>query len=133
LASTIEPSAARDVSVAELVSRLGVESKSLARDVRELAIAELRGRLAELRVLAVLLAAAGGVLLLGLLAAGAGAIAALALAMPVWASALVVAFTALVAGGLVGLAAVRRLRRLAAPPEKTIAVLKEGVRWLQAR
>lgn len=123
----------RDASIAELVSRLSVESRSLARNVGELASAELRGRLAELRVLAVLLAAAGGVLLLGLLAAGAGAIAALALAMPVWASALVVAFTALVAGGLVGLAAVRRLRRLAAPPEKTIAVLKEGVRWLQAR
>jgi hypothetical protein len=133
LATVIEPPETRDDSIAELVSRLAVESRSLARDVRELAIAELRARLVELRVLAMLLPAAGALLLLGLLAAGAGAIAALALAMPIWASALVVAFLAFVVGGLVGFAGIRRLRRLAASPEKTIAVLKEGTRWLQAR
>ena len=120
-------------SIAELVSRLSVESRSLARDVSELASAELRGRVVELRVLAVLLPLAGGVLLLGLLAAGAGAVAALALVMPIWAAALVVAIVALVAGGLLWAAAAERLRRLTAPPEETLAVLKEGTRWLQAR
>jgi hypothetical protein len=132
LATTLS-SEPRDASIAELVSRLSVESRSLARNVGELASAELRGRLAELRVLAVLLPLAGGVLLLGLLAAGAAAVAAFALAMPLWAAALVVAFVALVAGGLIGVAAVGRLRRLTAAPEKTLAVLKEGARWLQAR
>ncbi len=132
MATTVEPSPPADASIAELVSRLSAESRSLARDVRELASAELHGRLAELRGFALLLSLAGAVLLLGLLAAGASAIAALSQTLPVWASALVVAFVAIVMGALAGFAAVRRLRRLSAPLETTIAVLKEGARWLQA-
>ena len=132
MSTTIDP-AAGDASIADLVKRLTAESRSLARDVCALASAELGGRVVDVRALAVLLPMAGGVLLLGLLAAGAGATAALALAMPIWAAALVVASVALVAGGLLWAAAVERLRRLTAPPEKTLAVLKEGASWLQAR
>lgn len=132
MGTTVDP-AAGDASIADLVKRLTVESRSLAGDLCALASAELRGRVVDVRALAVLLPMAVGLLLLGLLAAGAGAVAGLALAMPVWAAALVVAFVALVAGGLLWAAAVERLRRLTAPPEQTLGVLKEGASWLQAR
>jgi putative superfamily III holin-X len=130
LASTrLTPS---QTSLVELVSQLAADARLLVREILELARAELGVRLSELRGLLVLLAAAGGALLVGLFAGTAAAVAALALVMPLWAAALVVAVAVLALAAALARAAVARLRRIAQPPELTLGALKEGAQWLRA-
>jgi ribose/xylose/arabinose/galactoside ABC-type transport system permease subunit len=120
-------------SIVELVGQLASEAKALVREILNLAGAELRVRVSALRGLLLLLAGALGALLVGLLAAVTAAVAALALVMPLWAAALVVAVAVLAVAGALAGAFVSRLRRIATPPEETLAVLKEGTQWLRAR
>jgi hypothetical protein len=120
-------------SLVELVDQLADEARALVHEILNLAGVELRVRLSELRGLFLLLAGALVALAAGLLAAVAAAVAALALAMPLWAAALVVAALVLAIAGALAAAAVARLRRIAKPPEETLAVLKEGTAWLRAR
>ena len=120
-------------SIRQLVSRLGSEGRALLEEILRLVGAEARGRLSELRLAVVLLAAAGCAFLVGLVTASAAAVALLARAMPVWAAALVVAAIVLGVGAAVAAVAFGRLRRMARPPEQTLETLKEGVRWLRPR
>jgi ribose/xylose/arabinose/galactoside ABC-type transport system permease subunit len=118
-------------SLVELVGQLADEARALVSEIVNLAAAELHVRVSELRGLFVLLAGALVALLVGLLAAVTAAVAALALAMPLWAAALVVAVAVLAIAGALAGAAVARLRKIAKPPEETLAVLKEGTAWLR--
>jgi len=119
-------------SIGELVGQLASEARALVREILDLAGAELRVRGSELRGLFLLLAGALCALVVGLLAAVTAAVAALALVLPLWAAALVVAVAVLAVAGVLTGAAVARLRRIAKPPEQTLAVLKQGAQWLRA-
>jgi len=120
-------------SLVELVGQLADEARALVREIVSLAGAELHVRVSELRGLFLLLAGAFVALVAGLLAALTAAVAALALAMPLWAAALVVSALVLAIAGALAGSAVARLRKIAKPPEETLAVLKEGTAWLRAR
>jgi hypothetical protein len=120
-----------EASVRRLVARLAGEGRALLAETASLLGAEARGRLADLRLAAVLVAAAGGTLLVGLVVASAAAVAALARAMPLWTAALVVAAGELAVGSILARLAVARLHRMASRPDQTLEVLQEGVRSLR--
>jgi hypothetical protein len=118
-------------SIRQLLARVADEGRALLGDVSRLVGAEARGRLADLRLAVVLLAAAGGALFVGLVIAGGAAVAALARVMPLWAAALAVAAAVLGLGVFLGRLAVARLRRMWSRPDQTLELLADGVRWLR--
>jgi Putative Actinobacterial Holin-X, holin superfamily III len=130
--ATFETWSPDEASIRQLVARLMGEGRALLADVAGLLGAEARGRVADLRGGAVLLASAGGTLLVGLAVASAAAVAALALAIPLWAAALLVAAVELALAFVLVRLAITRLRRMATPPEQTLEVLEKGVRLLRA-
>lgn len=124
----------REHSIGELVKDLASETSTLVRQEIDLAKAEMtdRGKRAGKGV--GMLAAGAAVALLALGALTACLIAALDLAMPTWAAALIVtAVYAAIAGAL--LMSGRNQVREAAPPvpEQTIDSVKEDVQWAKTR
>lgn len=120
-----------DKSLGDLFSELTSEISLLFRQEAELAKLELveKGtRMARHSGMLVVGAAVAHGAFLTLLAA---AVFALALAMPLWLSAL---FTGLIAG-LIGYASIhiglKRLKRMTPVPEQTIETLKEDKEWLK--
>lgn len=130
--ATIESWSPEQASIRQLVARLAVEGRALLADVSSLLGAEARGRVADLRAGSVLLAGAGGTLVVGLAVASTAAVAALAAVVPLWAAALVVAAAELALAFVLARRGVARLRRIAAPPGQTLEVLERGVRSLRA-
>jgi Putative Actinobacterial Holin-X, holin superfamily III len=124
----------RERSVPELVRQLSEETSTLVRQEIDLAKAELAGKARRVGVGAGALGAAAVVALYAVAAASVAVIAALALVMPVWGAAVVVAgFDAILAGAL-GLTGRRRLTAAMPPtPEATVDTVKEDVRWARNR
>ena len=124
----------RERSTAELIKQLSEETTTLVRQEIELAKAEVTDKAKRGGLGAGALGAAGLVGLYALATLTACVIAALALAMPVWAAALIV--TAVYGGVAAGLVVVgRRQLRVAMPPtpEATLETVKEDVRWAKTR
>jgi len=126
--------AMRDHSIAELVKDLATETSTLVRQEIDLAKAEMtdRGKRAGKGV--GMLAAGAAVALLAFGALTAGLIAALDLAMPTWAAALIATVVyGAIAAVLVQIG--RKQVQEAAPPvpEETIESVKEDVQWAKTR
>jgi uncharacterized membrane protein YqjE len=124
----------RERGMSQLVKDLSGQVSTLARQEVELAKAEIAQKGREAGVGAAFLggAAAAALLMLGSLTAF--LILVLALAMPAWASALIV--TVVWAGVAAALALLGRdrLRAMGKPvPEKTVETVKEDVQWLKGR
>ena len=130
--ATFESWSPEQASLRQLVARLVVEGRALLADVSSLLGAEARGRVADLRAGSVLLAGAGGTLVVALAVASAAAVAALAALLPLWAATLVVAAAELALAFFLARLGMARLSRMATPPEKTLEVLERGVRSLRA-
>lgn len=116
-----------DRSIPELLQRLGSDTSLLVRQELELARAELVGTLKRSREPAIAFGIAGIIALAAFGALTITFIAALSLALPVWASALIV--TILYA--VIAAAAIQRgrsaLKSLRPVPEQTIKTVKEDV------
>ncbi|MCY1016201.1 phage holin family protein [Pyxidicoccus sp. MSG2] len=112
----------------ELFSEFMEQGRRLVRAEVALARAELKTEAKKASAGAGLLAGGGVVLFLGALTFVAFLVAALAVLMPVWASALVVAVLLLAVGGAVAWAGLGRLKRLHGP-QRTIQTLKEDGQW----
>jgi hypothetical protein len=112
----------------ELFSEFLEQARRLLRAEVSLARAELRAEAKKASAGAGLLAGGGVVLLLGALTFVAFLVAALATALPVWASALIVAVVLLAIGGAVAWAGLGRLKRIHGP-QRTIQTLKEDGQW----
>ena len=128
------PSELRERSIAELMRQLSEETATLVRQEIDLAKAEVTAKAKRGGLGAGALGAAGLIGLYSLAALTACLIAALALAVPVWAAALIVTcvFAAIAAGlALVG----RRQLSAAMPPtpEATVDTVKEDARWARTR
>jgi hypothetical protein len=127
------PESPRDLTVGELLRRLADQTTRLVRAEIALARTELTDKL---RVYARAGGALGGAAVLGLGAFGAlttTLIAALALAMPVWAAALIVT---IVYGAIAAVLAKRGqavLRDVNPVPTETIESTKEDVAWTKTR
>ncbi len=112
----------------ELFSEFMEQGRRLVRAEVALARAELKAEAKKASAGAGLLAGGGVVLFLGAMTFVAFLVAALAVVMPVWASALIVAVLLLAVGGAVAWAGLGRLKRIHGP-QRTIQTLKEDGQW----
>jgi uncharacterized membrane protein YqjE len=124
----------REHGTGELVKRLTNQISALVRQEIELAKAEMAEKARKAGLGAGMFAGAGvaGLLMLGSLTAF--LILVLALAIPAWASALLI--TVLWAGvaGVLALQGRNKLSEMGKPvPEKTVETVKEDVQWLRDR
>ena len=131
--NTSEPSQ-EQLSLAELLHRLSTDYSVLARQELMLAKAEIgeKGKHAGAGI-----GLGAGVLVAAMLALGtltAFLVAAIAVALPVWAAALIVTVLWIVVGGLLAFAARSQLNR-ARPlmPELTVKTVKEDVQWAKTQ
>ncbi|MEV4948922.1 phage holin family protein [Streptomyces sp. NPDC053755] len=114
--------------VGELVQRASQQLSQLVRDEMRLAQAEMRQKGKRFGVGGGLFGGAGLVGILALQALTAAVIAALALALPVWASALIVAGLLAVIAGVLAATGKQQIGKATPPtPEQAVASVKEDV------
>jgi hypothetical protein len=129
-----EPEQLRQLPVGELVKQLAEETSTLVRQEIELARAEMTTKAKRASIGLGELGGAGIVALYALGALTACVIAALALAVPVWAAALIVAVIYGVIAGVLGQIGRRQLGHgLPLTPERTGQTIKEDVEWARTR
>ena len=128
------PTELRERSIAELMRQLSEETATLVRQEIDLAKAEVTVKAKRGGLGAGALGAAGLIGLYSLAALTACLIAALAVALPVWAAALIVTGVfAPIAGGL-ALVGRRQLSAAMPPtPVATVDTVKEDARWARTR
>jgi uncharacterized membrane protein YqjE len=128
------PADLRERGTGELVKQLSNQVSTLVRQEVELARAEAAEKGKKAGVGAGMLGGAGvaGLLTLGSLTAF--LILVLALAIPAWASALLVTALWAAVAGVLALQGRNKLREMGKPvPEKTVETVKEDVQWLKNR
>jgi putative superfamily III holin-X len=124
----------RDLGTGELVKQLSNQVSSLVRQEVELAKAEAAEKGKKAGVGAGIFGGAGVAGLLALGSLTAFLILVLALAIPAWASALLVTALWAAVAGVLALQGRNKLREMGKPvPEKTVETVKEDVQWLKNR
>jgi uncharacterized membrane protein YqjE len=124
---SVESKAAADASVGELVSQLSTQTSRLVRDELRLASKELQQSAKHAGIGAGLFSAAGLLALLGLMTLIAAAVAALALVLPVWAAAVIVAVVLFLAAGVAALFG-RKQAAEVAPPQESVESIKADIK-----
>jgi uncharacterized membrane protein YqjE len=128
------PNDPHDATTGELVTRLSTQISGLVRAELQLAKAELAEKGKRAGVGAGLAGAAGVLALYGLGAIVAAVIAALALFLPVWAAALIVAILIFIVAGVLGLLGKNQIQRATPPvPENAVESVKRDVAIVQER
>jgi putative superfamily III holin-X len=124
----------RDLGTGELVKQLSNQVSSLVRQEVQLAKAEAAEKGKKAGVGAGIFGGAGVAGLLALGSLTAFLILVLALAIPAWASALLVTALWAAVAGVLALQGRNKLREMGKPvPEKTVETVKEDVQWLKNR
>ena len=123
-----------NATTGELITRLSSQVSELVRGEIALAKAELAQKGKRAGIGAGLAGAAGVLALYGVGALITTVIAALALVLPVWASALIVAVVIFVVAGVLGLLGKNQIQRATPPmPENTVESVKRDVATVQER
>jgi uncharacterized integral membrane protein len=113
---------------------LGAEIGLLVRNEIALAQREMGAKLKSAAFGVVFFAVAAVLALFAVFALIVTAIAALALVLPFWAAALIVAVALIVIAGILALVGKARIAKAVPPvPERTIDSLKEDVQWVKTR
>jgi uncharacterized membrane protein YqjE len=129
-----DPADLRRLPTGELVKELAEEVSNLVRAELDLAKAELTEKSKRAGIGLGELGAAGIVALYALGALTACFIAALALAMPVWAAALIVTVVYAIIAAVLALIGRQQLQRGLPPtPERTQRTIKEDIEWAKTR
>jgi hypothetical protein len=118
---------ARDASVGELMTQLSSQTSRLVRDEMKLAQKELQATVKHAGLGIGLFSAAG---LLAVAAFGClitAAVTALALVLPVWASALIVAVVLLAGAAIAGLVGKKEVQQASPKPEQTVENIKKDI------
>jgi len=124
----------RELSIAELFSKLSAETSTLIRQELELARAELTEKGKEAGKGAGLFGGAGAVGLLGAGALTAGVILLLDLAIAGWLAAVLVGLVYVAVAGFLAVQGRDRIQRATPPvPEQTVDTVKEDVEWAKSR
>lgn len=116
-----------DASIGELITQLSSQTTRLVRDEMRLAQNEFVDSAKHAGIGAGLISAAGLLAVFGLASVIAAAIAALSLALPVWAAALIVAVALFAAAGVAGLVSKKKLDQASPTPEKTVENVKQDI------
>lgn len=125
---SVESKPAGDASISELMTQLSSQTSRLVRDEMRLAQKEFQESAKRAGIGAGLFSGAGLFALLGLASLIAAAIAALSLALPVWAAALIVGAVLLVAAGIAALLSRRAMQHVTPAAPHTAADVKEDIR-----
>ena len=129
---TVVAREAADVPIGDLISRATGQMSQLVREELQLARAEMAQKGKRFGIGGGLFGGAGLLAVLGLQALVVTAIAALALAVPVWASALIVAAVLLAVAAALAAAGKREVGRAVPPaPEEALAGLKADVETIK--
>jgi hypothetical protein len=122
-----EPKPAAEASMGELMTQLSSQTSRLVRDEMWLAQKEFVESAKHAGIGAGLFSAAGLLAVFGL----GSAIAALSLALPVWAAALIVAMVLFAAAGIAALVSNKQLDQASPTPELTVANVKQDIHELK--
>jgi len=122
-----EPKSAAEASMGELMTQLSSQTSRLVRDEIRLAQKEFVESAKHAGIGAGLFSAAGLVAVFGLGSVIAAAIAALSLALPVWAAAVIVAVVLFAVAGVAGLVSKKQLDQASPTPELTVANVKQDI------
>ncbi|MEU5694987.1 phage holin family protein [Actinosynnema sp. NPDC020468] len=126
--------AEHEPSTAELVGRLSEQVSRLARDEIRLALAEVKDKGKHVGVGAGLLGGAGVLAWFGVGALVAGAVLALALVLPAWAAALVVAGVVFLVAGVLALVGKKQVGQGTPPlPEQAVESVKRDISAVSER
>ena len=130
----MDPQATQDRSLADLTRQLSLQTTELVRHEVELAKAELRVKGKRAGLGAGMFGGAGALGVYALGALTAAIIAGIAEALPVWASALIVAALYGAVAGILALRGKRKVQQATPPlPEETVQSVKEDVRYTKQR
>jgi len=129
--SSPPPGPPAEASVGELMTRLSEQTSRLVRDELALAQVELKATAKQAGKGAGLLSGAGVLALFGLGAAIATAIIALALVLPLWASALIVTAVLFLAAGVAGLLGKKEVEQVSPTPQRTVDNVSRDVEQVQ--
>jgi MFS family permease len=130
----MESQASQDHTLADLARQLSNQTTELVRHEVELAKAELRVKGKRAGVGAGMFGGAGALGLYALGALTAAIIAGIAEALPVWASALIVAALYGAVAGILALRGKKKVQQATPPlPEETVQSVKEDVRYTKQR
>ena len=116
-----------DPSVGELVSQLSSQTSRLIRDEMRLAQVEFKESIKHAGLGAGLMSGTALLALLGSASLVTAAIAALSLALPLWASAVIVAVALFAAAAVAALIGKKQLEEASPTPEMTVANFKDDI------
>ena len=122
-----ESKPAAEASLGELMIQLSSQTSRLVRDEMRLAQKEFVESAKHAGIGAGLFSAAGLVAVFGLGSLIAAVIAALSLALPVWAAALIVAVVLFAVAGVAALVSKKQLDQASPTPEMTVANVKQDI------
>ena len=127
MAERVEPDA-RDASTGELISRLSEQTSTLIRDEMRLAQAEFSAKAKHAGTGVGMFGAGGLLAFFGVATLIATAVLALALVVPAWAAALIVAVVLLIAAGVVSLLGKKQVEQVGPlKPERAMASVQRDV------
>jgi MFS family permease len=130
----MDPQATQDRPLADLTRQLSLQTTELVRHEVDLAKAELRVKGKRAGLGAGMFGGAGAIGVYALGALTAAIIAGIAEALPVWASALIVAALYGAVAGILALRGKRKVQQATPPlPEETVQSVKEDVRYTKQR
>lgn len=119
-------------SVGQLVSQLSEQTSRLVRDEMRLAQKELQQSVKHAGVGAGMIGAAGLLGILGLATLIAGAVAALALVLPLWASAVIVAAVLFAAAGIAAAVSRKQAQQVPPPTNEALDSVKMDIDEIKA-
>jgi hypothetical protein len=122
-----EPKPDAEKPIGELMTQLSSQTSRLLRDEMRLAQKEFAESAKHAGIGAGLFSAAGLVAVLGLASLIAAAIAALALVLPVWAAALIVAVALFAVAGIAVLVSKKQLAEADPTPTRTVANVRDDI------
>src|SRR5258705_12882106 len=124
---SLEPKPATDASLGQLMSEFSSQTSRLVRDEMRLAQKEFQESAKHAGIGAGLLSVAGLLAVFGFAAIVAAAVAALSLALPVWAAALIVAALLLLAAGVAGLLRKGQVQRTSSATQQSVSNLNRDI------
>jgi uncharacterized membrane protein YqjE len=125
---SVESKPTADASIGELMSQLSAQTSRLVRDEMKLAQKELQQSVKHAGIGAGLFSAAGLFSLLGLMTLIAAGVAALALVLPVWAAAAIVAVVLFLIAGIAALFGRKQAEEIAPPPKQSLESVKADIK-----
>jgi Flp pilus assembly protein TadB len=124
---TTEPKTINEASTAELLGQLQQQTTRLVRDELRLAQREFQESARHAGLGAGLISAAGLLAVLGLTTVVAAAVAAIALALPVWAAALIVAAVLFLGAGVAALVSRSQAKQVPPPASQSVDSVKQDL------